>query len=151
MWTALATVYEALHRLPEAIESHTRALLGADRAQTTSILYKLANLHTSMAEAQAAPGSGPTTSALSSEATGYHRKIIALGESEGLGVSDLSASYLSVAEWEMAGQGSVQGDWGLASQYLEKVASTNAPQRDKAEGMLRTLRLREARLAAGHL
>lgn len=149
MWTALATVYESLQRVPEAIESHTRALLGADRSQTSAILHKLANLHTSMAEAQPAPGAAPT-SAMSLEATGYHRKIIALGESEGLGVNDLAGSYVAVAEWEMAGQaGPGQGDWGLASQYLEKVASTNAPQRDKAEGLLRTLRLREARLAAG--
>lgn len=135
MWTALATVYESLHRLPEAIESHTRALLGADRSQTSAILYKLATLHTS--------SNSPA------EAAGYHRKIIALGENEGLTPGDLSASYLGVAEWEM-GLPQGKGDWGLASQYLEKVANTNAPLRDKAEGMLRELRLREARLAAGH-
>lgn len=151
MWTALATVYESLHRLPEAIESHTRALLGADRTQTTSILYKLANLYTSIAESQNPAGQTSGTSALSAEATGYHRKIIALGESEGLGVQDMSASYLAIAEWEMAGQGQKEGDWGLASQYLEKVSLSNAPQRDKAEGLLRILKLREARLAAGQI
>lgn len=42
-----------------------------------------------------------------------------------------------------------RGDWTLAAQYLEKVAQTNAPQRDKAEELLRELRVKEARLAAG--
>lgn len=151
MWTALATVYESLHRLPFAIQAHERALLGADTTQTTSILYKLANLHTTIAESEAPAGSASSTSALSPDATGYHRKIIALGEREGLGVMDLAASYLYVAEGEMMGLGpeAAHGDLALASQYLEKVSATNAPQRDKAEGLLRALRLREAKLAAG--
>lgn len=151
MWTALATVYESLHRLPEAIQSHVRALLGADPTQTISILYKLANLHTSIAESQNTSNAAPVPASLSSEAKEYHKKIISLGEKEGLVVMDLASSYIAVAEWEMAGEGKNQGDWGLASRYLEKVSLTNAPQRDKAEGMLRTLRLREARLAAGQL
>jgi anaphase-promoting complex subunit 8 len=68
----------------------------------------------------------------------------------------MAASYLAVAEWEMrggtraAGQPEMaRGDWTLAAQYLEKVAQTNAPQRDKAEELLRELRVKEARLAAG--
>ncbi len=64
----------------------------------------------------------------------------------------MAGSYLAVAEYEMRDEGGVEGeegrgDWALAAQYLEKVASTNAQQRDKAEEMLRELRLREARLA----
>ena len=62
----------------------------------------------------------------------------------------MAPSYLGVAEWEMReveGDGE-RGDWALAAQYLEKVAQTNAPQRDRAEEMLRDLRLREAKLAA---
>lgn len=153
MWTALATVYESLQRLPESIECQSRALLGADRTQTTAILHKLASLHTSIAESQAV---GSANLGLSAEATDYHRKIIALGQDEGLGVAELAASYLAVAEWEMTakhfanGESKKEGsgDLTLASLYLGKVASTNAPQRDRAEALLRDLRMKEARLAA---
>ncbi|WVF70723.1 hypothetical protein IAT40_005516 [Kwoniella sp. CBS 6097] len=164
MWTALATVYENLKRLPDAILAHTRALLGADRLQTPTILLKLSSLHTTLNQ--------------QSKAISYHRKILALGDKSGLGLSDMASSYLAVAEWEMrdlmtsvsenqdrggqgrgmgmevdeqinnGGTGSGRGDWALASQYLEKVAGSNAPQRDKAEELLRALRLQEARMAA---
>ncbi|WVW82077.1 hypothetical protein I302_104082 [Kwoniella bestiolae CBS 10118] len=153
MWTALATVYENLKRLPDAILAHTRALLGADRVQTPTILLKLASLHFTL---QQIP-----------ESVSYHRKILALGEKSGLGIVELSSSYLSVAEYEMRGllsddpesdtemdieerrEGKREvGDLALASQYLEKVSSSNAPQRDRAEELLRVLRVREARMAA---
>ncbi len=76
-----------------------------------------------------------------------------------MGTDQMAGSYLAVAEYEMrdgvgevdgdgGGEEEGRGDWALAAQYLEKVASTNAPQRDKAEEMLRELRLKEARLAA---
>ena len=132
MWTALATVYEGLQRLPDAIQAHTRALLGADRYQTPTILAKLAALHASLG--------------MPAESVSYHRKILALGERSGVGAAELASSYLAVAEWETKGD---KGDWALAGQYLEKVAATNAPQRDRAEAALRELRVREARLAAG--
>ncbi|WVR05711.1 hypothetical protein IAU60_002735 [Kwoniella sp. DSM 27419] len=157
MWTALATVYENLKRLPDAILAHTRALLGADRLQTPTILLKLASLHTSLDQP--------------SQAANYHRKILALGDKSGLGLAEMASSYLAVAEWEMRdlhissaasggdpGMGmeveggaeavDQRGDWALAAQYLEKVAGSNAPQRDKAEELLRALRLKEARMAA---
>ncbi|CAD6582800.1 MAG: Anaphase-promoting complex subunit 23 [Tremellales sp. Tagirdzhanova-0007] len=152
MWTALATVYEGLQRIPNAIQAHTRALLGADRIQTPTILSKLAALHTTL--------SGGSTS---KEAVAYHKRLLALGErvtglGTGTGVQmetvELAASYLAIAEYEMRdvgegeGEGRERGDWALAAQYLEKVASTHAPQRDKAEDLLRELRLKEARLAA---
>lgn len=41
--------------------------------------------------------------------------------------------------------GSASGDWALAATYLEKVAQSNALQRDKAEELIRELRMREAR------
>lgn len=170
MWTALATVYEGLQRLVDsfstdgqicltgrsrigdAIQAHTRALLGADRIQTPTILTKLAALHTTLAGGS-----------ISKDAVGYHMRLLALGErmsgqggSGGMGTAEMAGSYLAVAEYEMRDAGGVEGreggedegrgDWALASQYLEKVASTNAPQRDKAEEMLRELRLREAKL-----
>ncbi|WWC99465.1 hypothetical protein V866_006368 [Kwoniella sp. B9012] len=150
MWTALATVYENLKRLPDAILAHTRALLGADRIQTPTILLKLASLHSTLGQI--------------TQSVGYHRKILALGEKSGLGVVDLSQSYLSVAEYEMRdllldpdvddermvedSREQEKGDLALASQYLEKVSSSNAPQRDRAEELLRILRIREARMAA---
>ena len=129
--------------VPDAIQAHTRALLGADRVQTPTILQKLASLHSSLKQHK--------------EAVTYHQKLLALGEKSGLPTADLAESYLAVAEWEMRGLGAGgekskdkdKGDWALAAQYLEKVASTNAPQRDKAEEALRELRLREARVAAG--
>lgn len=40
-----------------------------------------------------------------------------------------------------------KGDWSLAATYLEKVAETNSPMRDKAAELLRQLRLEEARAA----
>ncbi|KAK8865749.1 hypothetical protein IAR55_000896 [Kwoniella newhampshirensis] len=155
MWTALATVYENLKRLPDAILAHTRALLGADRLQTPTILLKLASLHTTLNQ--------------HIQAVSFHRKILALGEKTGIPVAEMASSYLSVAEWEMrdvagaSGEGGgddasmdseggegegEKGDWALAAQYLEKVAQTNAPQRDRAEELLRALRLKEARMAA---
>ncbi|WWD09188.1 hypothetical protein V865_007310 [Kwoniella europaea PYCC6329] len=150
MWTALATVYENLKRLPDAILAHTRALLGADRIQTPTILLKLASLHSTLGQI--------------TQSVGYHRKILALGEKSGLGVVDLSQSYLSVAEYEMRdllldpdvddermvedSPDQEKGDLALASQYLERVSSSNAPQRDRAEELLRVLRIREARMAA---
>ena len=89
---------------------------------------------------------------------GYHKRLLALGERvAGLGgggnpieTVELAASYLAIAVYEMRemDKGGERGDWALAAQYLEKVASTHAPQRDKAEEMLRDLRLKEARLAA---
>jgi anaphase-promoting complex subunit 8 len=122
--------------LPEAIQAHTRALLGADRIQTPNILAKLASLHTAIAQ-----GSGES---FSSEAVGYHRKLLALGEQDGAQVADLAGSYIAVAEWEVGAQGD-KGDWALAATYLEKVVGTNSPMRDKAEELLRALRLEEAR------
>jgi anaphase-promoting complex subunit 8 len=88
------------------------------------------------------------------EAVGCHKKLLALGEREGTTAAEMASSYLAVAEWEMRGVArrvteKEKGDWALASQYLEKVAQTNAPQRDKAEELLRELRVKEARLAAG--
>jgi len=72
-----------------------------------------------------------------------------------MSIAEMAGSYLAVAEYEMRdgvgsgdGEDDGKGDRALAAQYLEKVSSTNAPQRDKAEEMLRELRLREARLAA---
>jgi anaphase-promoting complex subunit 8 len=120
-------------RLTNAIQAHTRALLGADRYQTPLILSKLAMLHTSLSQHE--------------EAISYHRKILQLGERVGTPEGELAASYLAVAEWEMrTGEGT--GDLALAAQYLEKVSQTNAPQRDRAEEALRELRTRELRSAA---
>lgn len=163
MWTALATVYENLHRLPDAILAHTRALLGADRVQTMTILLKLASLHTTLDEID--------------KAVGYHRKVVALGEKSGLEVAEITGSYLAVAEWEMRGLIQLQrrearegknldranwdgddtmdgagvlkeADLAIAAQYLERVAQTNAPQRDRAEELLRSLRVYEMRAVA---
>lgn len=123
-------------RLPEAIQAHTRALLGADRVQTPNILGKLASLHTSISQASGTP--------YSSEATDYHRKLLALGEQDGTSPAELAGSYIAIAEWEMRGMAE-KGDWALAATYLEKVAGTNSPMRDKAEELLRALRIEEAR------
>jgi anaphase-promoting complex subunit 8 len=125
-------------RLPEAIQAHTRALLGADRVQTPNILAKLASLHTSIALASGA--------SFSPEATDFHRKLLALGEQDGTPTAELAGSYIAIAEWEMGAEGE-KGDWSLAATYLEKVAETNSPMRDKAAELLRQLRLEEARAA----
>lgn len=135
MWTALATVYEGLGRLGDAIAAHTRALLGADKTQTPTILAKLASLHTTV---DGARGIAP-----SPDAVGYHRKLLALGEREKTSIVELAPSYLAVAEWEM---GTDKGDWTLAAQYLEKVAASNAHERDRAAELLRELRVKEARM-----
>lgn len=125
-------------RLPEAIQAHTRALLGADRVQTPNILAKLAALHASIALASGA--------SFSPEATDFHRKLLALGEQDGTSTAELAGSYIAIAEWEMGAEGE-KGDWSLAATYLEKVAETNSPMRDKAAELLRQLRLEEARAA----
>jgi anaphase-promoting complex subunit 8 len=115
-------------RLPNAIDAHTRALLGADRLQTPNILAKLAALHASLNQ--------------TTEAVACHRKILALGESVGTSAAEMAASYLAVAEYEMR----PGGDHGLAAQYLERISQTNAPQRDRAEELLRVLKIRQATL-----
>ncbi|ORY28646.1 cell division control protein 23 [Naematelia encephala] len=152
MWSALAQVYENLQRLPDAIKSHVRALLGADRQQTPSILRKLADLHTTLSDG-----------APNADAVEYHKKLLALNTGTG-GITEdieLADSYLAVAEWESTrgpatasaggevvggggGVGVVGGDMALAIRYLEKVAGMNCIQRDRAEDLLRELRLREA-------
>lgn len=162
MWLALAGVYEALRRLPDAISASERALLGADRQQTPGILLKLADMHAGLAAAEYGPG------AISRHAVGWHRRYIALVEQGGAGPEDAAASYLAVGEWEMRDgqepesespgdpgqpeaerqpEEKMRGDWALAMQYLEKVSGTNAPQRDRAEELLRELRVKEARHA----
>jgi anaphase-promoting complex subunit 8 len=140
MWGALATVYEGLGRIQDAIAAHTRALLGADRTQTPEHLGKLAALHTTLdAQRGLPPGS---------DAVGYHRKILALGQQQGLDAAELAPNFIAVAEYEMrqGANGGERGDWALAAQYLERVMLSNAPQRDKAEELRRELRIREARM-----
>lgn len=124
--------------MPEAIQAHTRALLGADRAQTPTILSKLAALHTALAQS-----AGESQSA---EAVDNHRKLVALGEQGGSTAAELASSYIAIAEWEMQ-LDKDKGDWALAATYLEKVSGTNAPLRDKAGELLRALRVEEARAA----
>lgn len=80
---------------------------------------------------------------LSAEGTEYHRKLLALGEQDGTPPAELASSYIAIAEYEVR-SGREKGDWALAARYLEKVAGTNAPLREKAEIMLRALRVREA-------
>lgn len=133
-----STQFKANGRLPEAIQAHTRALLGADRVQTPNILVKLASLHTAIALTSGA--------SFSPEATDFHRKLLALGEQDGTPAAELAASYIAIAEWEMGAEGD-KGDWSLAATYLEKVAETNSPMRDKAAELLRQLRLEEAKAA----
>lgn len=157
--------------LPDAIQAHTRALLGADHLQTPTILAKLASLHQTI-----------SGGSLSTEAISFHQRLLALGEKPGktgLTIGEMAGSYLAVAEWEVCKGSSAEfgqegrrgrgvkggegvhgkevkdgggvegrGDWALAAQYLEKVAGSNVPQRDRAEELLRELRVREARLAA---
>ncbi|KAL1410905.1 Anaphase-promoting complex subunit 8 [Vanrija albida] len=166
MWSALATVYEGLGRLSDAIAAHTRALLGADKTQTPQILTKLASLHATLDASRGVMHSR--------DAAEYHRKLLALGESERTEFADLAPSYMIVAEYEMRGglaersarkgrRSSVvasrrksepplpeeRGDWALAARYLEKLAQSNAPQRDRASELLRELRVKEARLGLG--
>lgn len=140
MWGALASVYEGLGRIQDAIAAHTRALLGADRSQTPEHLRKLAALHTTLDGARGQPPSA--------EAIGFHRKLLALGQREATPVAELAASYIAVAEYEMriGADGGERGDWALAAQYLDKVAITNATQRETAEELRRELRIREARM-----
>ena len=139
MWGALASVYESLHKISDAILAHTRALLGADPISTLNILSKLASLYTIQAENVGDQGS--------LKAIECHRKLIALGEQKDamVALSDLAESYLAVADWELhpGGLNDGKGDATLAAEYLNKVAQSHVPQRDKAEEMLRALRLRE--------
>ncbi|RXK34892.1 anaphase-promoting complex subunit 8 [Tremella mesenterica] len=152
MWTALATVYEGLQRLPDAIQAHNRALLGADSLQTPTILQKLASLHVTLAQAH-----GESHSAESVE---YHKRLLIHGEQSGTNISELVESYMAVAEWELRGLPSTrqvvvgvghgrtnktEGDWALAQRYLEKVSQTHTTLREKAEELLRLLKTNELR------
>jgi anaphase-promoting complex subunit 8 len=139
MWGALASVYEGLSRFQDAIAAHTRALLGADPQQTPEHLRKLAHLHASIDGARELPPGA--------ESTSFQRKIIALGQRDSsISTADLAPHYIAVAEYEMrqGAKGGEPGDWALAAQYLDKVALSNAPLRERAEELRRELRVREA-------
>ncbi|KAL7423642.1 Anaphase-promoting complex subunit 8 [Cryptotrichosporon argae] len=164
MWTALATVYETQGRLAEAVAAHARALLGADRQQSPAILVKLASLYTALARGHGQghghePGAAAGTAHAdwAAEAAECHRKVLALGERTGTATPEMAPSYVAVAEWEMravlaeqageSGAGAGDGDWALAAQYLDKVAQSNAPLRERAHDLLKLLRMKEAAAA----
>ena len=74
-----------------------------------------------------------------------------LGEKSGTLVGELASNYMAVAEWELRDVGvesaasqASGGDWTLAQSYLEKIAESHTPLRDRAEEMLRGLRVYEA-------
>lgn len=123
---------------------YQRALPGADAVQTPTILTKLAGIYQSIAQQK--------HHEYSEEAVDCHRKIIALGERENKPAHMMAASYLAVAEYEMYaprpaasdGRRDQARDLTLAMQYLHKIAQTNAPQRDKAEELLRKAKAEEA-------
>lgn len=165
MWSALATVYEHLKRLPEAIQSNNRALLGADAPQTVNILAKLAQLY--------------DNAGVYAKAANTHRLLILIGEREGHSVIDVAQSYLYVAQydldqlyrdrtwWSSAGKDAGGGKKGAgdgavgrrktdnvdaapqmaeerqqAIAYLTEVATSNAPE-ESAEEDLRYLKKRD--------
>lgn len=77
----------ALNRITDAIQCSNRALLGADQAQTCSILRNLAKLYDSQQNY--------------AEAANSHRQQIQIAEMLGRSVGDFAASYLYVAQYEM--------------------------------------------------
>lgn len=144
MWSALATVYEHLKRVPEAIQCNSRALLGADAAQTLGILLKLAQLHDALGHhAQAADA---------------HRRHIMLAEREERDAGEMAQSYLYVAQYDMdllhrdretAAINTPEGGTSAADDgkdvktavfMLEKVIASDAPEKEAAEEDLRYLR-----------
>jgi hypothetical protein len=153
-------------RLPEAIQSNNRALLGADTQQTINILAKLGQLY--------------DNSGRYAEAANAHRRLILIGEREGHTTIDLAPSYVYVAQFELdllhrdrtwwAADGdrregadgavgrSAQGEAAPAQTdeereqalaYLSKVAMSNAPEKEIAEEDLRHLRQRRPRDQGG--
>lgn len=143
MWSALATVYEHLKRVPEAIQCNNRALLGADAGQTLGILLKLAQLYDSMGQ--------------HADAADAHRRHIMLAEREERDAGEIAQSYLYVAQFDMGllhrdretaeeGDGTKTGasddgkDVKAAVFMLEKVIASDAPEKEAAEEDLRFLR-----------
>lgn len=71
------------------------------------------------------------------------------GEVGGAGMNSKTGTGTSITTKIKTKTREEHGDWALAASYLEKVVGSNAPQRDKAEEMLRELRVMEARAVLG--
>jgi len=147
-------------RIKDAIQCSNRALLGADQAQTFSILRNVAKLHDSQGNY--------------AEAAKSHRQLIQIAVLQGRHIGEVASSYLYAAQYELdmldrkrdatdikpgvtfelqprptQGKGkSVEGpgvrrDTASAVAMLKKVIESNAPEKEMAEEDLRYIRRRQ--------
>ncbi|PIL36102.1 transporter [Ganoderma sinense ZZ0214-1] len=119
IWQAQGMCYEEMGRLRDAIECLRRALIGADPEETV-IHSKLAKLHNELEEY--------------AEAAAYHRRIVEVCRAAHKPVPEWSKSAVYIARYHIQHGG---GDFVLARQYLDFVATSNAEEVTQANEMLR--------------
>lgn len=139
--------------------------MGADSAQTLTILTKLAHLHEEIEDFKAAAA--------------VHRRYVKVAEQEGRNTGEMATSYLFLAQYELdllhrdannyqdededeeemgegkekflgcgrttEGESSSEPDIETAVAWLEKVIESGAPEREIAEEDLRYIRRKQGR------
>ncbi|KZT11024.1 TPR-like protein [Laetiporus sulphureus 93-53] len=110
IWQAQGICYEEMARPREAIQCLKRALIGADPLETI-IHLKLAKLYNDLDEF--------------AEAAAYHRHVVEVCRAANKPVAEFAKSGVYVARYHVLHGGN---DIGLAKEYLEIVASSNAEE-----------------------
>ena len=126
MWQALSANYEHLRQFDDSIKCQQRYMELATDGIDPKMHMKLSKLYKDAHRAQ--------------ESALELRKVYDIVEaSQGeLRVTDFVNVYRELAIWELN-----QGNTSLAQSYLMKVVETNAPEREEAMSILRTIQVKE--------
>ncbi|EJD02696.1 TPR-like protein [Fomitiporia mediterranea MF3/22] len=131
IWQAQGMCYEEMGRPREAIECLKRALLGAED-NDVQLCSRLAKLYDEIEDY--------------ASAAEYHQRIIDTSERENRPIFTYAKSLVYVARYHFEKGG---GDMGLAHDYLERVAESNAEEVMVANEMLKRMAIVVDRTAAG--
>ncbi|TIC59464.1 TPR-like protein [Wallemia mellicola] len=126
MWHALSSNYEYLKRFDDAIKCQQRYMELTTEGVDPKMHIKLSKLYKEAHKEQ--------------ESSLELRKVYDIVESSGgeLRVTDFINVYRELAIWELN-----QGNTALAQSYLMKVVETNAPEREEAMAILRSIQVKE--------
>jgi anaphase-promoting complex subunit 8 len=72
------------------------------------------------------------------ESAAYHRRCVEISQRVGKPLGEYSKSMFYVAEYERS-RGK-EGDWGLAREYLDRLANSNVEEVTQATELLRKMR-----------
>ncbi|TIA73790.1 hypothetical protein E3P91_01294 [Wallemia ichthyophaga] len=126
MWHALSSNYEHLRRFDDAIKCQLRYMELATDTVDPKMHIKLSKLY--------------KDARLAHESALELRKVYDIVESSSgeLRVTDYVNVYRELAVWELN-----HGNTALAQSYLIKVVETNAPEREEAMSILRSIQVKE--------